>query len=161
MTRLTDAIRPYRPEDAPAIALLFHDAVHGLGSRRYSPEQVAAWSPASADPARWDRQFADGRIVLVSVDEVGEILAFATLEPDGHLDHLYASPDAAGTGVASRLLDRVIGTADAAGIGRLFTEASDLARGLFERKGFHVMQRREFEIRGVLIHNWAMERAGR
>ena len=154
-------IRPYRPEDAPAIARLFHDAVHRLGARRYSPEQVAAWSPAPADPARWDRQFADGRIVLVSVDETDEILAFSSLERDGHLDHLYVRPDAAGTGVAASLLDRVIETADAAGIAHLRTEASELARGLFERKGFHVVRRREFEIRGVLIHNWAMERAGR
>ena len=154
-------IRPYRSEDAPAIAQLFHDAVRTLGPRRYSPEQVAAWSQAPADPARWDRQFTDGRVVLVSLDEAGEILAFATLELDGHLDHLYVRPDAAGTGVAAGLLDRLIETAGAAGIAHLRTEASDLARGLFERKGFQVVRRREFEIRGVLIHNWAMERAGR
>lgn len=41
---------------------------------------------------------------------------------------------------------------------RFFTEASELARGLFEREGFALVSRRDFVLRGVSIHNYAMER---
>ena len=36
------------------------------------------------------------------------------------------------------------------------TEASELARRLFERKGFAVVERRDMVIRGVAIHNYRM-----
>ena len=39
----------------------------------------------------------------------------------------------------------------------LFTEASELARRLFERKGFVVVERRDIVLRdGVPIHNYRM-----
>ena len=38
----------------------------------------------------------------------------------------------------------------------LFTEASELARRLFERKGFAVVERQDMVIRGVAIHNYRM-----
>lgn len=42
------------------------------------------------------------------------------------------------------------------GIRSLFTEASELARRLFERKGFAVVERQDLVIRGVAIHNYRM-----
>jgi putative acetyltransferase len=44
----------------------------------------------------------------------------------------------------------------AQGIERLFTEASELARRFFERKGFTVLQRQDKILRGVPIHNYRM-----
>ena len=41
----------------------------------------------------------------------------------------------------------------------LFTEASELARRLFERKGFAVVERQDMVIRGVAIHNYRMAKA--
>jgi putative acetyltransferase len=46
--------------------------------------------------------------------------------------------------------------ARAQGITRLFTEASELARRLFERKGFVVLERQDLVIHGVPIHNYRM-----
>ena len=42
------------------------------------------------------------------------------------------------------------------GITSLFTEASELARRLFERKGFAVVEQQDMVIRGVAIHNYRM-----
>jgi putative acetyltransferase len=42
------------------------------------------------------------------------------------------------------------------GITSLFTEASELARRLFARKGFVIVERQDLVIRGVLIHNYRM-----
>ena len=41
----------------------------------------------------------------------------------------------------------------------MFTEASELARRLFERKGFVVVERQNLMIRGVAIHNYRMAKA--
>jgi putative acetyltransferase len=152
------AIRDYEAEDAPQIARLYYDSARTLGLRRYSPEQVAAWAPAPADPALVHARAGDGRTTLVAVGPSGDLLGYGDLETDGHIDHLYCGPDAAGRGVAPALLQALLGRAESAGLPRVFVEASELARGLFERHGFRLVARRDFEVRGVPIHNYAMER---
>ena len=151
-------IRRYQPGDAAPMARLYFESARQLGPRRYSPAQVEAWAPAPADPAGVHARATDGRLTLVAVDEQGDVIGYGDLEADGHIDHLYCRPDAAGRGVAGAILDGLI--ADAASrdaLRRLHVEASELARGLFERKGFTVLARRDFEVRGVPIHNYAME----
>ena len=44
------------------------------------------------------------------------------------------------------------------GIRHLFVEASELARGLFERRGFILLGRNDLVIDGVAIHNYRMEK---
>ena len=39
-----------------------------------------------------------------------------------------------------------------------FTEASEPARSFFARQGFTIRHRRDFELAGVPIHNYAMEK---
>jgi putative acetyltransferase len=90
-------IRPFRPEDAPALAALFHAAVHGIAGHHYSQAQVDAWAPDVPGPARFLARASDGRSLLVAVDARGEPLAYGDLEADGHIDHLFCRPDAAGT----------------------------------------------------------------
>jgi putative acetyltransferase len=126
--------------------------------RRYTPEQVVVWAPAPADPAQVHARASDGRTTLVAVDQTGTITGYGDLEADGHIDHLYCHPDAAGSGVAAMLLEALVAHARQAGIASLTVEASELARGLFERHGFTLGHRRDFELGGVPIHNFAMRR---
>ncbi|RKF18363.1 hypothetical protein D6851_14580 [Altericroceibacterium spongiae] len=42
------------------------------------------------------------------------------------------------------------------GMMRLFTEASEIARPVFQRAGYSCLQRRDFTPKGVAIHNYAM-----
>ena len=151
-------IRGYEAPDAPHLAQLYFESARTLGARRYSPEQVAAWAPAPADPAAVHARASDGRRTLVAEGPDGAVLGYGDLEGDGHIDHLYCQPNAAGTGVASALLDALQDQARAQGLNRLYVEASELARGLFERQGFTTTARRDFVVRGVAIHNYAMER---
>ncbi len=67
-----------------------------------------------------------------------------------------ATPEAVGQGVASRLYDGLEAAARAQGSARLFTEASELARRFFARKGFMVLARQDKIFRGVPIHNYRM-----
>jgi putative acetyltransferase len=151
-------IRPYRADDAPQMAQLYFESVRALGPRGYTPAQVTAWAPAPLAPIDVLTRAADGRTTFVAADADDRVVAYADLEPDGHVDHLYCHPDFAGRGVASRLLEALIAHAIQRRLPALHVEASELARPVFERHGFTVTARRDFEIRGVPIHNYAMRR---
>jgi putative acetyltransferase len=94
--------------------------------------------------------------LVLAVWRTGHVVAFINLEPDGHIDRLFCAPEVAGRGVASRLYDAIETATRAQGIQRLFTEASELARRFFERKGFTVLERQDMIVRGVPIHNYRM-----
>ena len=58
--------------------------------------------------------------------------------------------------MGSALLAALEDAARERGLTTLFVEASEAARRLFERRGFDVAGRNEFELRGVPIHNTRM-----
>jgi putative acetyltransferase len=125
----------------------------------YTAAQVKAWAPEPRT-AEWAHgEATDGRLILVAANAEDRPVAFIDLEPDGHIDRLFCAPEAAGQGIASRLYDAVEAAARQQGIRSLFTEASELARRVFERKGFTVVQRQDLVIRGVPMHNYRMAKA--
>lgn len=105
---------------------------------------------------------AKGDWIQVAVDTDDAPVAYAVMEPDGHLDMLYCHPDHTGTGLARRLLAESEEAARALELSRIFTEASELAKPVFERAGYSLLHRRDFTIpfegREVAIHNYAMEK---
>jgi putative acetyltransferase len=149
-------IRPYHPDDAAALSALYFQSVHGLGALRYTPAQVAAWAPAPPDPAVTDKRARDGRLTLVAEDNQGAVAGFGDIEADGHIDRLYRRPGADAAGVGAALLEALMDHGVGQGAERLTVEASEMARGLFERHGFRVVERRDFERNGVVIHHYAM-----
>lgn len=96
--------------------------------------------------------------MLVAVDADAAPLAYGDLEGDGHIDHLYCRPDAAGTGVAAALYAALEASARARGMARLCTEASEPARRFFAKQGFDLVARNDFELGGVAMHNFRMEK---
>ena len=159
---MTFAIRAFRAGDAADLAALTGRSILAIGSRAYSPEQVAGWAARHPGPERFVASAAKGDLILVAVDEFDHPCAYALMEPDGHLDMLYCDPGTAGRGVAGALLAELEGQARAAGVTRLFTEASELARPVFARARYLLLHRRDFTIphagREVAIHNYAMEK---
>ena len=162
LRRVTDLrairIRNGREEDAQELAALFHASVSQIAAQHYSDEQARAWSPTEADPDRFVMRITDGRTFLVATGSDGSILAYGDLEANGHIDHLYARPDAAGTGVARLIYDRLEQAAHESGIERLFVEASEPASRFFSKRGFQIVERNDFELAGVPIHNFRMEK---
>lgn len=149
-------IRTYEPRDAAGVADVFFRSAREVARSDYTAEQVRAWVPERWDAETEHRRSGDGRLVLVAVGEPGRVVAFIDLEADGHIDRLFCAPEAAGQGIASRLYDGVEAAAREQGLERLFTEASELARRFFERKGFTVLARQDMILRGVPIHNYRM-----
>lgn len=156
------AIRPFCADDAEHLATLTLAAIRMIGARAYSAAQVAAWSARHPASERFLARAAQGDRILVAVDAAGVPVAYSLSEADGHLDMLYCHPDHAGRGFGSRLLAAAEAEARAAGIARLYTEASELARPVFERAGYRLLRRRDFSIgegeAAVAIHNYAMEK---
>lgn len=149
-------VRSFRPDDAPALARIFHSAVHEIAALHYSPDQVAAWAPQVPDADRFVARGTDGRILLVAVDDQDTPLAYGDCEPDGHVDHLFCRPDHAGTGLAAALYAELEAAAKSRGIQALYVDASEPARRFFAKQGFATEARNDFALAGVDMHNFRM-----
>ncbi|HBZ44905.1 MAG TPA: GNAT family N-acetyltransferase [Maritimibacter sp.] len=143
-------VRRYRPDDALALAEVFHHAVHVTAARDYGPSQLDAWSSAPL-PDRFADREADGRIVWVAED-AARVVGFIELEPNGHIDCFYCHPRGAGTALYDAL------EAGARGMEQLFVDASKTARPFFERRGFEVIEAQNVDRGGVTLMNFRMEK---
>jgi N-acetylglutamate synthase-like GNAT family acetyltransferase len=71
---------------------------------------------------------------------------------------LFCLPETAGKGLVSALYNELERRAKALNIARLYVEASEGACHFFARKGFALLNRHDFEVDGVAIHNYNMEK---
>ena len=71
----------------------------------------------------------------------GAIAGFASLKGAEEIDMLFVDPGFARQGVGRTLVDALTRLAQARGAKRLTTEASDVAKPLFERQGFTAQKR--------------------
>ena len=149
-------IRRYDPADAQALSDLYRRSVTELGAREYQARQVEVWADLAPSARLLSELMADGRARLVAEAD-GRAVGFIDVKPDGHIHYLYRAPDAP-QGAADLLYAEAEAWARNQGVSRLFAEASEAARRFFERRGFVVTARRDFEVSGVPIHNYAVEK---
>jgi putative acetyltransferase len=138
-------LRPFLPTDTPVLAAIFREAIEELTGEDYGPAQQAAWAALADDEAAFGARLA-GELTLVAT-MAGAPMGFAVLKAPEHVEMLYVHPAAAGQGVAKLLLDALERLARARGAKRLTADASDTARGFFEKRGF-VGQYRDTVMRG-------------
>ena len=151
-------LRPYHPDDSPALLALFRDTIRRVNSRDYSPEQIRAWASDEIDIAHWAARFV-GRFAVVA-KEANQLVGFTDLEPSGHIDRFFVSADHQRRGIGAMLLAAVIAESRRLGIPRLFTEASLTARPFFEAHGFTTLASQLVACRGVEFVNFRMEMVG-
>ncbi|MFC6673114.1 GNAT family N-acetyltransferase [Marinobacterium aestuariivivens] len=147
---------PYEPALARAVTDLYHRAVHAIDPKLYTPEQQEAWAPTPPDYEFWSTRLK-ARQPLLALDD-DRLAGFIELEADGHIDCFYVDPDYQHQGVGARLYERIEKKARRDGIGRLFVEASLLARPFFEKRGFAVVCRNEVCRQGQVLINFTMEK---
>ena len=149
----------YRPGDLEGLIRLFYETVHTVNPRDYTKEQVDAWapSPEGVDREAWGQSLA-AHYTLVA-RRGGEIVGFGDMDPTGYLDRLYVHKDFQGRGVASALAEALEGYAYGLGVEKITVHASRTARPFFEKRGYRVLFAQQVERRGVLLENFAMEKA--
>ncbi|MEL6958113.1 MAG: GNAT family N-acetyltransferase [Pseudomonadota bacterium] len=151
-------VRERAPADTAALADVFFRAVRDGAAPAYSNAERAAWAPERPDEAAWAARL-DGLVTLVDEDADGCVSGFMSLRmSDGYLDLAFVRPEARGTGVASRLYAVLENRARVAGLTRLWSHASHLAKPFLARQGWEVQTSNTIERRGVTLQNWMMEK---
>lgn len=133
------ALRPYLPADTPVLTEIFRASVEQLTGDDYSEAQQEAWAAKADDEAAFGKRLGS-QLTLVATLE-GSVVGFASLAGRDKIDMLYVHPAAAGQGVAKLLIDALEKLAGARGAEKLAVDASDTARGFFEKRGYIAHQR--------------------
>ena len=148
------AMRPMLPADAPLLAEIFRAAVEELAAEDYSEAQQEAWASAADDEEAFGRKLA-GELTLVATYG-GSPVGFASLAGSSKIDMLYVHPAAAGQGAGAMLCDALERLAAARGAKQLTVDASDTARGFFEKRGFAAKTRNTVTLGGEWLANTTM-----
>src|SRR4026207_581269 len=138
------ALRPFLPADAPLLREIFRDSIEELTSDDYTESQQEAWASAADDVRSFGGKLA-GQLTLVATLE-GSPVGFASLEGKDKIDMLYVHPAATGQGVGAMLVDALEKLASSRGETKIVVDASDSARGFFEKRGYVAQQRNTVSI---------------
>ena len=144
-------IRPYTAQDRAACQAVFYHAVRVGTAARYTQAQREAWAPSPTPPATPDRLLTQW--CFVAADTEG-LTGFMSMTNTGHLDMAFVLPRVMGTGVAGALYQALM--PQAAGLQRLTTHASHLARPFFTRRGWQVVEAQDHPHNGQIFERFAM-----
>ncbi len=148
------ALRPMLPADVPLLAEIFRAGIEELTGEDYDEAQREAWSAEAEDQEQFGARLA-GELTLVATRS-GAPIGFAALAGNKRIDMLYVHPAAAGQEAGAMLCDALEKLAAARGSKELTVEASDTARGFFERRGFCAQSRNTVSLRGEWLANTTM-----
>ncbi len=132
-------LRPLLPTDVPLLREIFRDSIDELTADDYTASQQEAWASAADDEAAFGKRLA-GKLTLIATI-AGSPVGFAALEGKDKIDMLYVHPAATGQGIAAMLIDALEKLAGGRGAEKLTVDASDNARGFFEKRGYAAQQR--------------------
>ena len=151
------ALRPFLLEDTPLLAEIFRASIEELTAEDYSEAQQEAWAETADDLEAFGARLA-GELTLVATF-AGSAVGFASLADNRNIDMLYVHPAAAGQGAGAMLCDALEKLAAARGAKELAVEASDSARGFFEKRGFVAKTRNSVFRAGEWLANTTMTKS--
>lgn len=148
---MTATLRNPTVADAEAIAALMATCFTATFGHLYDPADLAAFLDGLT-LERWRAELADPAFAFALAEQDGVAVGFAKLgppslpvEPSGpmiELRQLYLVADQQGSGLAARMMDRVIATARERGAAELFLSVyvdNHRARRFYERYGFEAV----------------------
>jgi putative acetyltransferase len=142
--------------DTALLREIFRDSIADLTDEDYSEAQQNAWAAAADDEAAFGKRLGS-QLTLVSTLE-GSAVGFASLASGDKIDMLYVHPAAVGQGVASLLIDALEKLAGARGTAKLIVDASDTARGFFEKRGYIAQQRNSISVGDEWLANTTLHK---
>jgi putative acetyltransferase len=149
-------LRPFLPADAPLLAEIFRASVEELTADDYGEAQRGAWAAAADDEAAFAARLGNELTLVATL--AGAPVGFISLKGADEIDMLYVHPAAAGQGAGGMLCDAIERLAASRGGARLSVDASDSARGFFERRGFVAQQRNSVLCGDEWLANTTMEK---
>jgi putative acetyltransferase len=151
------AMRPMLPTDVPLLAEILRASIEELTMDDYSEAQQEAWASAADDEEEFGAKLG-GELTLVATYG-GAAVGFASLAGNARIDMLYVHPAAAGQGAGAMLCDALERLAAARGAKELTVDASDSARGFFEKRGFKAQSRNTVSLGGEWLANTTMKKS--
>lgn len=151
------SIRDYHPDDVQALANIYFNTIHKINIQHYTKEQVDEWAPASSlETEGWAKKFSRTKPIVAVVED--EIVGFAELESNGHIDCFFCHHDWIGKGIGSALMKEIFQRAKNNHIHHIFSEVSITARLFFEKNGFRVVAGHTTVRNGIERTGFKMER---
>jgi putative acetyltransferase len=150
------ALRPFLPADTPLLAEIFRAAIAQLTVDDYSEAQQEAWASAAKDEDAFGKDLASQLTLIATLD--GSPVGFASLEGKDKIGMLYVHPAVTGKGVGAMLVDALEKLAGGRGVARLSVDASDSARGFFEKRGYVAQQRNTVSLGGEWLANTTLHK---
>jgi putative acetyltransferase len=148
------AMRPMLPTDVPLLAEIFRAAIEELAADDYSETQQEAWASTADDGEAFGVKLA--RELTLVATYGGAAVGFASLADNRRIDMLYVHPAAAGQGAGAILCDALEKLAGARGAKEITVDASDTARGFFEKRGYSAQSRNTVSLGGEWLANTTM-----
>ncbi len=149
-------IRQFKLADLAATYAVFFTAVRQGAAEFYSLHDREAWAGSPNPPENWVQRLSDQDTRVAEME--GRVVGFMSLMPTGHLDMAFVLPDQMGTGVAARLYKALEDAAYSAGLTKLTTDASYLAKSFFTKQGWRVLSPQTVLCNGREIKNFQMEK---
>jgi putative acetyltransferase len=150
------AMRPMLPDDVSLLAEIFRAAIEELTADDYSEAQQEAWALAADDEEEFGARLGSELTLVATYD--GAAVGFASLADNTRIDMLYVHPAASGQGAGAMLCDALEKLAAARGSKELTVDASDSARGFFEKRGFSAQSRNTVSLGGEWLANTTMKK---
>jgi putative acetyltransferase len=151
------AMRPMLPADVPILTEIFRASIEELSADDYSGAQQEAWASTADDEEEFGARLSRELTLVATIS--GDVIGFASLAGNSRIDMLYVHPAAAGQGAAAMLCDALETLAAARGSKELSVDASDSARGFFERRGFVGKTRNSVSVGGEWLANTTMTKS--
>ena len=127
-------IRKATQEDRVDIYNVHRSAALQLEAGQYEATELKAWV-THLSPDLYEQPIATQEFVVAEMDDT--VVGFGQLNlGTGEIKAVYVSPDQAGNGVGTTVLNALESTARAAGIERLRLNASLNSVGFYERMGY-------------------------
>jgi putative acetyltransferase len=127
-----------------------------LTAEDYSEAQQEAWASAAGDEEEFGAKLASELTLVANFG--GAAIGFASLANNTRIDMLYVHPAASGQGAGAMLCEALEKLAAARGSKELTVDASDSARGFFEKRGFSAQSRNTVSLGGEWLANTTMKK---
>lgn len=150
-------VRRYQPGEEEEIWNLYFDTTRRVNSRHYTQSQIERWAPEVHDEREWRERIRHLNPFVAARD--GEIMGFAELEPNGHIERFYVRWDRQRQGVGRALLRAVEEEGRSLRVSALFAEVSITAEPFFTAMGFEIAGERARTICGAPARQYLMRKA--